>query len=537
MVGRAPAVRGEEGVLAGQRYEDSDGDGRPIPSAAAAEYVRMSTDHQRYSTENQAEAIRRYAAARGFNIVRTYADEGKSGLRIDGRDALKRLIDDVTSARANFEAILVYDVSRWGRFQDADESAYYEYVCRRAGIAVHYCAEPFENDGSPISTIVKGVKRAMAGEYSRELSTKVFAGQCRLIELGFRQGGAAGFGLRRVLVDQAGSIKGALARGEHKSIQTDRVILAPGPDEEVAIVREIYRSFVVDGRSERDIADQLNSRGIATDLGRPWTRGSVHQVLINEKYVGNNVWNRVSFKLKQKRVRNEPDMWVRASGSFPAIVERNSFDRAQSIIRSRSLRMSDAEMLEALGIVFQTHGLLSGLIIDETDGMPSSSAYRGRFGSLLRAYSLVGYRPRRDYRYIEINRTLRRLHPAVVDEIEANLLREGGTVARDPESDLINVNGEFSLSIVIVRCFRTLAGGLRWRLRFDTGLQPDITVAARMDARNSHPLDYYLFPRIDIASRQLRLAENNELAIDAYRFETLAPLYALAARTPIVEAA
>jgi DNA invertase Pin-like site-specific DNA recombinase len=202
--------------LAGWELEDSAKGKRPTEPAAAAEYVRMSTDHQRYSTENQADAIGRYAAARGFDIVRTYADDGKSGLRIDGRDALKHLIDDVTSGRANFEAILVHDVSRWGRFQDADESAYYERVCRRAGIAVHYCAEPFENDGSPISTIVKSVKRAMAGEYSRELSTKVFAGQCRLIELGFRQGGAAGFGLRRMLVDQAGSIKGALARGEHK---------------------------------------------------------------------------------------------------------------------------------------------------------------------------------------------------------------------------------------------------------------------------------------------------------------------------------
>ncbi len=68
----------------------------------------------------------------------------------------------------------------WGRFHDADESAYYEYICRRAGIDVQYVAEQFENDGSPVSTIVKGVKRAMAREYSRELSTNVFAGQCRL---------------------------------------------------------------------------------------------------------------------------------------------------------------------------------------------------------------------------------------------------------------------------------------------------------------------------------------------------------------------
>src|ERR1700724_1155427 len=213
-------------------------------SGRAAEYVRMSTAHQKYSTENQAEAIRQYAARRGLEIVRRYADEGKSGLRLDGRDALKQLIDDVQSGTADFKTILVYDVSRWGRFQDADESAYYEYICKRAGISVQYCAEQFENDGSPVSTIVKGVKRAMAGEYSRELSAKVFTGQCRLIELGFRQGGPPGYGVRRRLIDQAGTAKGELTRGEHNSIQTDRVVLVPGPADEVDTVRWMYRSFV-----------------------------------------------------------------------------------------------------------------------------------------------------------------------------------------------------------------------------------------------------------------------------------------------------
>jgi DNA invertase Pin-like site-specific DNA recombinase len=185
----------------------------------AAQYVRMSTEHQQYSTENEADAIRQYAERRGIELVRTYADEGRSGLRLDGREALKQLIHDVQSGNADFAMILVYDVSRSGRFQDADESAYYEYISKRAGISVQYCAEQFENDRSPVSTIVKGVKRAMAGEYSRELSAKVFAGQCRLIELGFRQGGAPGYGLRRRLVDQGGGPKGELGRGEHKCIQ------------------------------------------------------------------------------------------------------------------------------------------------------------------------------------------------------------------------------------------------------------------------------------------------------------------------------
>jgi DNA invertase Pin-like site-specific DNA recombinase len=93
----------------------------------AAIYVRMSTEHQQYSTENQGDTIREYAAKRGLEIGRTFADAGKSGLRIDGRDALKTLIDTVLSGAADFSTILVYDVSRWGRFQDADESAYYEY--------------------------------------------------------------------------------------------------------------------------------------------------------------------------------------------------------------------------------------------------------------------------------------------------------------------------------------------------------------------------------------------------------------------------
>src|SRR3546814_20617228 len=102
----------------------------------------MSTEHQQYSTENQSEAMRQYAERRGIEIVRSYADEGRSGLRLDGRDALKQLIEDVQSGTADFTVILVYDVSRWGRFQDAAESAYYKYICKRAGNAVIYFAEP-----------------------------------------------------------------------------------------------------------------------------------------------------------------------------------------------------------------------------------------------------------------------------------------------------------------------------------------------------------------------------------------------------------
>src|ERR1700731_378948 len=130
----------------------------------------MSTDNQKYSTENQKDAIADYAARHNLTIVRTYADEGISGLRLDRRQALKDLIGDVILGRADFDLIVVYDVSRWGRFQDVDEHAHYEFICKEAGVRVEYCAEDFPNDGSFMSTMAKYLKRAMAGQYSRDLS-------------------------------------------------------------------------------------------------------------------------------------------------------------------------------------------------------------------------------------------------------------------------------------------------------------------------------------------------------------------------------
>src|ERR1035438_933741 len=152
----------------------------------AAVYVRMSTEHQQYSISNQMDVLSSYARQRNFEVVKKYADEGKSGLKINGRPALSQMIQDVLTRKEDFGNILVYDVSRWGRFQDPDEAAHYEFICREAGVAVHYCAEPFENNGCLTSTIAKSVKRAMAGEYSRELSAKGFQGASRMIVRGFK---------------------------------------------------------------------------------------------------------------------------------------------------------------------------------------------------------------------------------------------------------------------------------------------------------------------------------------------------------------
>jgi DNA invertase Pin-like site-specific DNA recombinase len=303
----------------------------------AAQYLRMSTEHQKYSTQNQSDTNHAYAVVRAMTIVRTYADEGKSGLTADKRNALRQLIADVQSGRAEFEVILVYDVSRWGRFQDIDESAYYEYICKRAGISVHYCAEQFDNDGSFLAAILKAIRRSMAAEYSRDLSVKVFAGKTRLVKLGFFQGGSAGFGLRRFIVDQNNSPKHKLEAGERKNITSDRVILVPGPRHEIETVRWIFYAMAYGGKNVKQIADGLDKRGILNSVGRPWTQTLVRNVLRNERYVGNNVWNQKSFKLQKAHVFNPPEAWLRANGAFRGIVEPKLFERAQLALRTNGV--------------------------------------------------------------------------------------------------------------------------------------------------------------------------------------------------------
>ena len=236
----------------------------------SAQYVRMSTEHQQYSIDNQIAAMAEYASTHDFQIVRTYSDEARSGIDLAGRPGLRRLLDDIVTCSADFRAVLVYDISRWGRFQDTDESACYEFLCRSAGVNVVYCAEPFANDMSVAASLLKTLKRTMAGEYLRELSAKVFAGQCRLARSGYKLGGAAGYGLRRLLLDASGKPKLTLKRGERKCLATEKVTYVAGPASEVRIVRKIYSLFLDSGLTCNAIAGWLNQRGVPREVEGRW---------------------------------------------------------------------------------------------------------------------------------------------------------------------------------------------------------------------------------------------------------------------------
>jgi len=326
-------------------------------SVRAAQYVRMSTEYQKYSIENQAAAIAAYAQLHGLSIVRTYRDEGESGLKIKNRAGLTQLIEDVRLGQADFGHILVFDVSRWGRFQDTDESAHYEFICKQGGIKVTYCAEEFDNDGSLISSVVKNIKRVMAAEYSRELSAKVYAGQARLAKLGFKMGGRVAYGLERLAVDENSRPKGILADGEQKFLSTHHVKVRPGTAEERTVVQWIFQEYLR-GKPQAYIWRELNRRGVPRRNGRPWTHGTISYMLRNETYIGNLVYNRLSYKLGSKRTVNPSDLWIRSEGCVEPIIGQDVFSRTKKRLAEHRITISEEEMLVRLRKVLMKKGSL-----------------------------------------------------------------------------------------------------------------------------------------------------------------------------------
>jgi DNA invertase Pin-like site-specific DNA recombinase len=493
----------------------------PYPTTRrAAQYVRMSTEHQKYSPASQQDAITSYAIPRQIEVIRTYADLGRSGLDVDRRHGLRKLIDDVSHGRHDFTELLVYDVSRWGRFQDVDESAFYEFICKRAGVTIHYCAEQFENDGSLSSMILKTLKRSMAAEYSRELSIKVFSGQSRLVEMGFHQGGRAGYGLRRQLRDQDGNIKCLLRVGERKSIQTDRTVLVHGPDEEVAIVRTIFDLHTVAQVSTRGIVRLLNERGIKTDRGTPWTRTVVSQLLENPKYTGANVYNRTSFKLHVKPVTNPPEMWIRRDNAFAPIVPVETFSKAQEVIRFRTCNQTDEQLLARLRALWNKEGKLSAEIIAKDKGMPEVATYQRRFGSLGQACKLIDHPPLRNDKFYRHRATaIRKMQTELYADIKGRLCARGVQVEDSKRHDQLRINGQ--VTVRFKYCYCSESSAPRWQVSFKKCPNVDMTVAVRLAPGNTETLDYFLLPHLAEFGRRIQICRDNACVLDAYRFDTL----------------
>jgi DNA invertase Pin-like site-specific DNA recombinase len=468
------------------------------PTVPAAQYLRMSTEHQQYSLNNQADAIARYAAQRGFQIVKTYSDAARSGLRLKNRAGLKQLLKDSVDGHKEFRAVLVYDVSRWGRFQDHDESAHYEYLCKSSGVPVHYCAEPFNGNDGAIGWILKSLKRTMAAEYSRELSVKVKTGLTRLARLGYKLGGTAPYGLRRQLLDKEGKPKQILEYGERKSLVEEHVTFIPGPPEEVAVMRRIFHEFVNQRHSPKTIAARLNREGIPFLQGRRWLGGTLRIMLQNPHYMGMLVWGRTTEFLSSPAKRLPLEQWEICANAFQPIIPAELFLRAQQIFANCTFRLSDDQLLQRLKQTLEACGHLNADIIDQSPLCPGTTAYFRRFGNLLNAYERIGYNPPRSRkqatsraRGMLIRESLiRSVLEAFPDQIEEAKRRSGlfKRVLRCRKT---------GLKIAIVVAWRYWTGnGTSWRVRPSPIELKRPTIVALLDETNSRIESLRVFPRL-----------------------------------------
>lgn len=504
----------------------------PPRELKAAQYVRMSTDAQKYSIENQAAAIAAYAARRHITIVHTYADPGRSGLRIAGRDGLQELIRDVQLGRANFDCVLVYDITRWGRFQDVDESAYYEFICKRAGIRVHYCADEFENDGSLASIVLKNIKRVAAADYSKQLSKKVFLGQCNVVTRGYWRGGPAGYGLRRMLLDENGKSKGKLEYRQRKSLKSERIILVPGPADEQKIVRRIFSSFANEKKSRTQIAIALNADGILNARGNPWTSLTVSNTLKNEAYVGHLVYNRRSQKLGEKQVSNPPDMWVRCDNAFKPIIAPRLFAKAQRRLKEveNGRILSDQVMLDRLAALLRKKGHLSLKLMMTTKGIPHSKTYTQRFGTLANVFRLVGFEPKARYCFQETAAKVNRLISAVVQDIVVEVERRRRSISFLQELRLLTVSSSVTISVTIARVVSNgehyPGPGPRWEIQRIKYKKSDLVLIIRLEATNGGVKDYFLLPTANLPKTKDGRMRISTRVFGEFRYETFAALMA-----------
>jgi DNA invertase Pin-like site-specific DNA recombinase len=468
----------------------------------AAQYLRMSTEKQQYSLENQSAAIQKYAETNGFAVVHSYSDAGKRGLVLRHRQGLQQLLKDVVGGTQEYRVILVYDVSRWGRFQDTDESAHYEFICKSAGVPVHYCGETFANDGTLPSMIMKTLKRTMAAEFSRELGVKVLAGQKRLAHLGFKQGGMPGYGLRRMLISADRIPKQRLARGERKSIATDRVILVPGPADEVHVIRDIYRMLISEKRTVHAIAQELNRRGVEYDGDSKWDYQAVYAVLTHPKYSGCHVFGQTCSRLYTPTVKLPRSEWVLTPGAFEPIVDRAIFSEAQRILLGRTINKTDEELLDRLRALLAAKGRLSLTLIKNTADVPSPSTYRQRFGSLRRAYELIGYGRPDQFGPIDLRRRTQALREELIEKIVAMFPDDVSVVRRGGRwRSRLRLKNGWIVSVLVARSVRVWKDTVRWRVDPVPHEIRNVTLLARLEERNRSFLDFHILPGVNRVRR------------------------------------
>ena len=129
-------------------------------------------------------------------------------------------------------------------------------------------------------------------------------------------------------------------------------------ESEEVIVKSIFEMYLA-GFSYQKMADNLNSKGLLTKAGRPFTKNSFHDILRQKKYVGTYIWNRRQAKQRRGKGNNHAekplDEQVKVEGGCPQIIDDETFQMVQEKLAGRQNGTADSKS--------RRHYMLGGLKI------------------------------------------------------------------------------------------------------------------------------------------------------------------------------
>lgn len=464
-------------------------------------YYRHSAEiGQENSVEIQQDNVLAFASKHGIEIIHEFADRGKSGLTTEGRPAFNEMMEWVRT-RDDFTLVLALDVSRWGRFQDTDLSAHYESLCTQHGKQVVYTNIGFGRDEDRlINQLRKSIDRYQSAEYSRVLSKKVFEGAAKVAQKGFRPGGSPRYGFHRLMLDEHKKPDRILQPGQRKAIQNGRVILVPGDPNQVKTVQEIFVLFVEKGLDEKQIAGQLNSRGIPSPGGVRWSDGSIGSILADEQYAGSLVYNKSTKRLKTKIRRNPPEQWIITPDAYEPVVPPELFRQAQSIFDQRKRRNDPEQMLANLRSLYEKYRVVTSQLIRFEKTCPAPSRYSRVFGGAAGAFQAM------------FGDVLAR----VKDEVFQAISREVRLV--DTYDDFIVINRNFT--VLVQPAVPVPDGyGAFWSFRPDQRPAIDITLGVALsDDQKPEIIGYLVLPRLMVPEPWVRLSATSTARIELHGY-------------------
>ena len=190
------------------------------------------------------------------------------------------------------------------------------------------------------------------------------------------------------------------------------------PDRDTAPVVERIFALATSGKGITEIARTLNDVSIANPTGRPWSKNGVHILLTNEVYTGTLLWG------LNARDGAPP---VRVEDAFPAIVSKDLFSHAQSLMRSRAPQRAHPRRVGS-------SYLLSGIVRCRScrRALSGQDSKSGKFSYYVCQSLLKRGRDACDAPRLNA----RRFESLVIDQIRANILTESNI------RDLVRLLGE-----------------------------------------------------------------------------------------------